>query len=220
MEFGVGGAIVVSLSSMAQKVNRQIDLVRHGQTDWNVIERLQGTEDIPLNAQGEGQALGLAAVFKGQGVERVVSSGLLRAHRTAEIIARELGIGGVEVVAALHERDWGQASGLTPAQCKARFPEGIETAGVEPYAHLRERMLKAFEHIQATFAERRIVVVSHGAAINSLIAHFSDGQFGTGKTRLVNCSITSLINDGSGFTLREINLRPEDLLDATGFGRR
>jgi uncharacterized phosphatase len=199
---------------MPAKVNRKIYLVRHGQTDWNVIERLQGTEDIPLNARGEEQALALAIAFRGCDIGRILSSGLKRAKRTAEIVARELAIDEVDVIEALHERDWGRISGMTPQERKVHFPEGIERAEVEPYGQLQGRMINAFEYIQSTFREPNMVILSHGAAINSLIDHFSNGEFGTSKTRLVNCSITRLVSDGSGWKPLGINFSPEEFLTA------
>src|SRR5690606_2771793 len=91
---------------------RQVFLVRHGQTDWNLAGRRQGTEDIPLNAAGIAQAQQLAAEAHVLGVQRVVSSHLERAQKTAAILASALGLEQPLVVEGLHERDYGQASGL------------------------------------------------------------------------------------------------------------
>ena len=71
---------------------QQVLIVRHGESEWNVERRWQGWIDIPLTAQGEAQAAARARHLAHEGVRpRVVySSDLLRASRTAEIIAAHL----------------------------------------------------------------------------------------------------------------------------------
>ena len=66
-----------------------IYLVRHGETDWNVKNIIQGQIDIPLNKKGENQALEIANELKDIHFDAIFSSDLSRAKRTAEIIATE-----------------------------------------------------------------------------------------------------------------------------------
>ena len=67
-------------------------LVRHGQTDWNrEPARCQGWAEMELNEVGRGQARDLGRALKGRGVELVVTSHLVRARETAELIHEELG---------------------------------------------------------------------------------------------------------------------------------
>lgn len=66
-------------------------LVRHGQTDWNVEPaRCQGWVDVPLNEHGRAQARAEARSLADCGVRLIVTSHLLRARQTAEIILAEL----------------------------------------------------------------------------------------------------------------------------------
>lgn len=62
-------------------------LARHGQTEWNVIRRLQGQTETELNASGFEQAKLLRARMEGVELDRVYSSGLKRSRATAEIAA-------------------------------------------------------------------------------------------------------------------------------------
>ena len=69
-------------------------LIRHGETDWNrEPARCQGWADVPLNAAGQAQARERGQALRECGIERLVSSHLLRARETAELIREELGGG-------------------------------------------------------------------------------------------------------------------------------
>ena len=67
-------------------------LVRHGQTDWNrEPARCQGWAEVELNEEGRAQARDLGRALKGRGVELIVTSHLVRARQTAELVHTELG---------------------------------------------------------------------------------------------------------------------------------
>lgn len=66
-------------------MSKIIHLFRHGQTDWNVIRRLQGHTDIPLNTEGRKQAESLQSFFYQNPVDIILTSDLKRAQETAEI---------------------------------------------------------------------------------------------------------------------------------------
>jgi len=69
-----------------------IYLVRHGQTDWNIEKKhTQGHTDIPLNENGKKQAEQLAQSISNLKIDKIISSDLLRAKETAEIINKKFG---------------------------------------------------------------------------------------------------------------------------------
>jgi len=85
-------------------------IVRHGETDWNVKELLQGHADIPLNKFGEEQAKQLAKKLTKVNFAIAFTSDLLRAKKTAEIIALEKKI-VVRTTKTLRERYFGHFEG-------------------------------------------------------------------------------------------------------------
>ena len=68
----------------------EICLVRHGQTDWNFQEIIQGREDIPLNEVGKKQASQSAAALQAEAWDIIISSPLIRAQETAKKLQRQL----------------------------------------------------------------------------------------------------------------------------------
>ena len=86
-------------------------MVRHGQTDWNLEHKIQGTYDIGLNAAGRAQVALTAEKLKRFNLGKIVSSDLRRAVQTAEIMGNMLNI-TVEYDARLREYNFGQLSGL------------------------------------------------------------------------------------------------------------
>src|SRR6476646_5188364 len=101
-------------------------LVRHGQSEGNARGILQGRMDFGLTDLGRAQAEATARYLAGgRKVERLRSSPLTRAMETAQPIAAALGL-EVEPEPALAEYDMGEASGLTWAEIRERFPAIVE----------------------------------------------------------------------------------------------
>jgi len=65
--------------------------LRHGQTNWNVEGRFQGHTDIPLNDTGLSQGARRRGILARCPVDLIIASPLMRARKTAEIVAEDLG---------------------------------------------------------------------------------------------------------------------------------
>lgn len=190
-----------------------IYLVRHGETDWNRTLRFQGREDIPLNAAGLAQAEACGRALAGRGITAVYASPLRRAAVTGEVIAQALGLAPpVRLLPALIERDLGEYSGcfLRDRAEYFRLAAGQDAAGMEPFEAVRRRMRAALAEIAASGCPAA-AAVSHGAAINVLLADLSGGAAGTGKTRLCNGAVSILEGDAAGFRIAACALPPETL---------
>src|SRR5687768_13103713 len=89
-------------------------LVRHGESTWNAQSRWQGQADPPLSPLGERQAEEAAErLAQTASITEIWTSDLVRARRTAELIATQLGVPDVREEPRLRERDVGSWSGLT-----------------------------------------------------------------------------------------------------------
>jgi broad specificity phosphatase PhoE len=97
-------------------------VLRHGQTDWNVALRLQGSTDIPLNETGRAQARKAADIFAEQTITRIIASPLSRALETAQIVGAKLGLEPTTDM-RLIERHFGLFEGLTVDEVKAHRRE-------------------------------------------------------------------------------------------------
>ena len=160
--------------------------VRHGLTDWNIEQRLQGRHDVPLNAEGRAQALRcgdiLRDLFVRDGREPVdcdyVSSPLIRACMTMELMRTALGLkpGAYRVEERLVEIAFGEWEGLTYEDVIARDKGeivkreadkwGFVPPGGESYAQVAKRMCAWYETVT-----RDTVVAAHGGTARALVAH-------------------------------------------------
>jgi len=186
-------------------------IIRHGETDWNSLGKLQGTEDIELNELGREQASETARYFEIESWDAVVSSPLKRAYETAQIIASRLSISKVHVVEEIKERSYGAASGLLPEERRSRFPDGV-IPGQEEFEHLRQRAMTGLNRIVTDFMGQRIIVVSHGGLTNSILYSLSGGEYGSFKTRLKNGCINKLIFQNNTWFVEFYNKTTVELL--------
>lgn len=162
----------------------RIILVRHGQTEWNRVERFRGRANVPLNATGleQASATGQKVAALWQPVA-IYASPLVRALSTAEAIAWHIlqrqGVRWtIQVCPGLIDIDYGQWQGLTPEEARQRWPQEVEAwyetpenahiPGGETLDDLRQRGLSAVEDLAARHAGQTIVLVGH-TVINRVI---------------------------------------------------
>ncbi|WP_235497207.1 histidine phosphatase family protein [Agreia sp. Leaf283] len=163
-------------------------IVRHGETDWNLARRIQGSTDIPLNDTGRAQAAAAAESLAGETWHTIVTSPLGRARETARIIARRLDLGEPQVDDRLVERAYGEAEGLDAAALDARFPGMEGVPGIERRSDVTRRVLPALESIALENPGRRVLIVAHGGVIGSVVRWVTDKALPGGRTRIPNGS--------------------------------
>lgn len=179
---------------------RSLLLARHGETDWNLAGRWQGTTDVPLNRTGLEQAAALAARLVGRDLRTVVASDLDRARRTAEIVSAALGLAPPLCEPGLRERSYGLFEGLTRAQCAVQHPaawqafgEGREPPGAEPRAEVGARMVETLTRLART--HEGLLVISHGGALRA----FFDLATGVKVPPITNVAVYEVRLAAAGF---------------------
>ena len=148
-----------------------IGFVRHGVTAWNKEGRAQGSSDIPLDEEGIAMAEHVAKRFAEEQWDVIYTSPLIRAKKTAEIIAE--GKPGVSLLEdnRLREFGGGQIEGTTEVERLEKWgPSWRELElGVESNVEIISRGMAFIEDLKATHAGQRVLVVSHGGFIKRLI---------------------------------------------------
>jgi probable phosphoglycerate mutase len=155
---------------------RTIVFVRHGRTEWNASERLQGHADVPLDEVGQWQAArGAQSLFRRHQADLVVASDLVRAAATARAYADAAGAPLV-LDRRLRERGFGEWEGATREELRERWPDGYaawrrgdepQGIGAETKAYVAERVVEGvLDHAATLEPGQTLAVVSHGAAIS------------------------------------------------------
>ncbi len=180
-------------------------LVRHGQTDWSIEGRLQGRADTPLNETGREQARRTADFLARENWDAAVTSPLSRALETASIIADRLGVPEVVLMEQFVERDYGAVEGLSISEREERFPDGA-WPGVEDRELLTSRCMSGLNRLAERYPGQKVIVVSHGAAINSILAKLSGGEIGSGKTKLSNGGASVVRFQNSAWYIESYNV--------------
>ncbi len=153
-------------------------IFRHGQTIWNAEGRPQGQSEfpVPLTITGQEQARALAQKLADKKIKLIVSSDLLRAKQTAEIVAAALKV-PVKFDSRLREVDYGTLNGLYALEREEVCPDyrrsyddiTIPFPQGESLLQVSLRLKAALEEIANTCSNRAIGIASHGHAISTLI---------------------------------------------------
>ena len=154
--------------------------IRHGETDWNRIKRIQGHIDIPLSTSGIEQAHKLAERLAGEAkqgarLDAIYSSDLTRAQQTAQPIADVLGM-SLQLREGLRERSYGAFQGHDSDEISVRFPDeyahwqtrdpGFAPPDGESSRAFYHRVLHTIEPIVAAHPDGRIACVAHGGVLD------------------------------------------------------
>ncbi|AEM78724.1 MULTISPECIES: histidine phosphatase family protein [Thermoanaerobacter] len=153
-------------------------IARHGQSEWNLHNKMQGVQDIDLTPTGLKQAELLASRLKNEKIDCIYSSDLKRAYVTAQIIAKELGL-EVQKIPEFREMSFGIWEGLTSEEINELYKEiytlwktnpvkaNIEKG--ETLEEVQKRMVKNTLKIVEENKGKNILIVSHGTSIKALI---------------------------------------------------
>ena len=181
-----------------------IYIVRHGQTDLNSRHVLQGRSDHPLNATGEEQARATAGRLADVRFSRVYSSPLVRAVRTAEIIAP---YAEISIDERLIEMEYGPYEGvgldsLPPAVLEffSDFIMNSAPPGMEPLKDIVERTGSFIEEECRIGGD--ILISTHAIAMKGILEYLTPDSGGSYWSKYIgNCSVYTTEYVDGGFTV-------------------
>ena len=194
----------------------RIFLIRHGETEWNKLGRLQGNSDVKLSPEGIRQAQLMAEKTPFLPVDAVYSSDLQRAVNTAKILAGRFNL-PVTTKPGLRETNFGEWEGKVISKLLEEFPDAFGNFFIKPdklhppngetFLQCQARVMNALDEIIAEHENQNVIVVSHGAAIRLAICAALDirirkmwsiSQFNTALNVLI-------AEDGLFFTVELMN---------------
>jgi broad specificity phosphatase PhoE len=192
----------------------RLHIVRHGQTDWNAVRRIQGQLDSQLDETGEQQALERGTDFQSIELAAVYSSSSLRTRQTTErILEGRKRHEPITYRDDLREVKLGVWQGQYWADIEQQYPELVdahakaspdfEVEGAEKSHEVQQRGVSAIESIIAAHehasSDGNILIVSHGAIMKTILAYYADVALSELHTlpHLPNCAHCTIVVNGS-----------------------
>ena len=194
----------------------KIMLVRHGVTEWNATQRIQGQSDTHLVPDGVHQARLLTIHFPFDTVDAIYSSDLNRAMTTAKIIASRFNL-EITPVKEFREINFGSWEGKSfediakeePAEFKKFFlqPDMLIFKGGETFAELQNRAITMLKKIVHDIGDNKnIVIVMHGAIIRTIIAYILEMPLRKiWAIKQLNTAVNILRIDDDAYSIELIN---------------
>lgn len=191
-------------------MNRLIYIIRHGQTDKNAKNELQGRRNVPLNERGRRQAVEAGAYFRSRQIrfDKVYSSPLIRAVETADIVT------GGTVPAVTDERliemDYGPYEGLDltdpPAEVVEFFSDFVHHPAPEGMEQLTSVVKRAGEFLDDLAGNAgdagTILISTHAIAMKGLLEYLTpDARGRYWSTYIGNCSIYRTEEENGTFSV-------------------
>jgi probable phosphoglycerate mutase len=191
-------------------------VLRHAETTWNVLNKIQGSQDSPLTPAGVSQALAWGRYLAEYPWDRMLASPAGRARHTAELINTHLRI-PLTYDTRLREQDWGRWTGKQMARIRQSEPRRLavqEAAGWffcppggEDRHQVWERGFCGLLRAHERWAGQRILVVAHEAVIKCLVYRTYGRRFLPTESRLLAArGLHCLVFDGRRLAVEKINV--------------
>lgn len=161
----------------------EIFVTRHGQTDWNVLEKIQGQTDTELNDVGRQQAKEISELIRNEAIDLIISSPLNRAKETAQIINKNLNVNIIEDN-RLMERKFGKNEGLTKNDIQKlkqinpeindvwNYKKNINFNDIETMQEFCNRIYNFLDDITKKYNDKNVLLVTHGGASVPIKCYF------------------------------------------------
>ena len=174
---------------------KRLFLTRHGESEWNVLKKIQGQQNVALTDWGRSQARLIGERLIDERIHSIFSSDLDRAYDTARIIADILNI-DVHPMPELREINFGKWEGVSYEDMNTisseeiltwrKTPEKLNVDGAETLKELQTRAMSAVDKIMDTSDRADILLVSHSATLKTIILKLLDMKLSNFKNITLN----------------------------------
>ena len=161
----------------------QLTILRHGETDWNAIGRIQGQQQVPLNQRGMAQAQAAAEYLRNEQFDAIYSSDLIRALHSARPFSKIFGLPIIEEP-ALREWNLGILEGLLCTDAATLHPQANQIyRGRQPDALIPQaetirqrynRAIQCIEQIASQHSNQHLLIVTHGGILDDWYRHVNE----------------------------------------------
>jgi broad specificity phosphatase PhoE len=166
-------------------------LVRHGQTDWNAENRIQGQSDIPLNEVGRKESQELVGKLEGITFAAYFSSDMQRAYETALILTKADPLITIKTDKRLRERNFGSWEGRLSAEYRTSSPE--ERLDVESDGSMCERVFQFLTEAAHQYPGKTLLVITHGGIIRNILIQVLNLKDPVNGIAIKNAAILQLV---------------------------
>ncbi|TCS79908.1 histidine phosphatase family protein [Tepidibacillus fermentans] len=165
---------------------RKIILMRHGESEWNLFNRIQGTKQVSLTDKGKKQieqACFELLANKNLQISKIITSPLDRAKESASICQRILNLPMVELD-YFRERSFGELEGKTLQEIRLQYKisdiEELEDDrfGIESVQSLIDRIDRGLKELKVTYPNENLLIITHGSVIKWIFEKYQAEKIG------------------------------------------
>lgn len=150
-------------------------VVRHGQTDYNIDNKVCGISNVELTDLGKQQAIKAREQLEDQKIDYIFASPLQRAYETAKIINEKYHL-NIQIDSRVQEINFGQFEGVInnkefqyyKQNHALHYPQG------ESLFQVVHRVYSFLEELENKYPDKNILVVCHGGIVRVIHSYFHD----------------------------------------------
>lgn len=163
----------------------KIFVIRHRQTEWNVLKKMQGFADIPLNERGLEQANESKINLIDKTYDIVFCSPLIRAKQTATIVNEDKNI-DIIYDKRLRERNYGEFEGTNKSSFNYNdfwaYNKNIKYAKAENVQDFFKRIYNFLDELKLKYQDKNVLIICHAGVLKAIECYangmMSDDEIG------------------------------------------
>ena len=146
-------------------------VVRHGQTEWNVLKKMQGSADIPLNERGIEQAEQTKSNLERKNFDMIFCSPLIRAKQTADVINSDKNL-NIIFDDRLRERNYGEFEGTSKSSFNYNdfwaYNKNLNYEKAENVQVFFKRIYDFLDEIKDKYQDKNILIICHAGVLKAI----------------------------------------------------